>query len=114
MRDGAARFLCPSPNVGEEEVLVLLPAHFQSDRPGSVPGMETGVWRGLLIHDGSVYPPGLAVSRRTLAYSCCNASTLASICHLNNPRHLGSSAWRRTLRPPFQESKPLAMVPRCD
>jgi len=49
-----------------------------------------------------VYPSGLATSDRTLAYSCCNTSIWASICHLKYPRHVGSWAWRRTFSPPFQ------------
>ena len=46
-----------------------------------------------MVHDGMVYPSGLAHSARNLAYSVCNASILASICHLYQPRQLGKRAY---------------------
>ena len=65
-------------------------------------GPRKHFWAWWHQHGGMIYPSGLAASARSLAYSVCNSSSLASICHVKYPRHLGSWAWQRTLKPLLQ------------
>ena len=87
------------PPVQSSCVLVRWLAHSGQRGTLCMPRAPPGSTRSYSAATQQLEPSSSSTSARTLAYSACNASIFASICHL------GSWAWRRPLRPPFQESK---------